>query len=234
MVITGTRVEGSRQALALAKTRPDTLFSTAEVHPNNSAQCDNSTTANLGALTADEAIVAISDCGLDFNRGVSLRPVKAQWFYQQLELAAELGLTLFLHERDAHARFLAILREHRDNITEAFVHCFTGSPQQASAYLDLDLHIGVTGWVCGKRRGGQLREAVPMTPNAKLMFETEGPFLAPRDLRPERKRNEPECLPHIAATVANLKNISIPTFALKTTSTARTFFRPSKEGTAHA
>ncbi len=82
-------------------------------------------------------------------------------------------------------------------------------------YLDLDLYIGVTGWVCDERRGQELRDIVHLIPNDRLLIETDAPYLLPRDLRPKPKssRNLPEYLPHIAEVIANLRNVSIEQLA---------------------
>jgi TatD DNase family protein len=106
------------------------------------------------------------------------------------------------------------------------VHCFTGSAEELAAYLELDLHIGITGWVCDERRGLHLRDLLPQIPLDRLMLETDAPYLLPRTLRPKPKerRNEPAFLPHILDTVADCLNLP-PTFVAEaTTRTARAFF----------
>ncbi|MDH3767618.1 MAG: TatD family hydrolase, partial [Gammaproteobacteria bacterium] len=103
---------------------------------------------------------------------------------------------------------------------------FTGSTRELYDCLDLDLHIGVTGWICDERRGHDLREAVDDIPAGRLMIETDAPYLLPRDLTPAPKtrRNEPMHLPHILDTIARHNNRSVAELARETTNTARAFF----------
>jgi TatD DNase family protein len=105
-------------------------------------------------------------------------------------------------------------------------HCFTGGLAQLEAYLELDLYIGVTGWVNDERRGQELREALPRIPVDRLMLETDAPYLLPRDLlpRPKGRRNEPANLPHIASTVAQLRAESLEHIAESTSRNAMGFF----------
>jgi TatD DNase family protein len=135
-----------------------------------------------------------------------------------------------LHERSAHDRFVAILREHRARLCGAVVHCFTGTAAELEVYLSLDLHIGITGWICDDRRGVALRSLIPRIPRDRLMIETDAPFLLPRDLarRPADGRNEPSLLPHVLSAVARAaaRAAGRPAeeVADETTRTARAFF----------
>src|SRR5262245_50360377 len=153
MVVTGTSVEASRRAADLARAHPGRLYATAGVHPHDAKRCDATTIDRLRALAAEPGVVAVGECGLDYNRDFSPRPVQDRWFEAQVALAADLGLPLFLHERDAHARFVEILRPYRPRLAAAVVHCFTGTAAELDAYLAMDLHVGVTGWICDERRG---------------------------------------------------------------------------------
>ena len=222
LVLTGTSEEGSRDAQRLAATRPGTLYSTVGIHPHHAR--DFTTLAPLRALAAAPGVVAIGECGLDFNRDFSPRPAQEHAFEAQLTLAAELGLPVFLHERDAHARFLAILRAHRPALVGAVVHCFTGTAEALDAYLDLGCAIGVTGWICDERRGRELRALTARIPRDRLMIETDAPFLIPRDLVPRPARNEPAFLPHVLQAVAMVRGAPLETVAAATTANARGFF----------
>ncbi len=227
MILTGTSAVGSQAAADLAAARPGVLYSTAGVHPHDARHVDASTLEALRHLAARPEVVAIGECGLDHNRDFSPRPKQAEVFEAQLELAIELQLPVFMHERDAHDTLLEILGRHRDGLVNGVVHCFTGTPEQARAYLDLDLHIGVTGWICDERRGGDLQAAVKVIPLDRLMVETDAPYLTPRDLRPKPKggRNEPAFLPHITRAVAGCMGLDFEEVAAGSTETARRFFR---------
>ncbi|MFT5680219.1 MAG: TatD DNase family protein [Myxococcota bacterium] len=226
-VLTGTSLSASRAALALAKKHPGILTATAGVHPHDAKSFDAATLAALRELTAAPEVVAVGECGLDFNRDFSPRPAQERAFAEQLALACEVGLPVFLHERDAHDRFLAILAEHRDGLVGGVVHCFTGSSEALTAYLDLGMHIGITGWVCDERRGRALRGLVGRIPVDRLMLETDAPFLTPR-VTPSGvklpRRNEPAFLPHVAEAIAECTGRSVGEITEQTTATARAFF----------
>ncbi|WP_206603130.1 TatD family hydrolase [Leptolyngbya ohadii] len=227
LILTGTTVEESQKAITLARQYPDILYSTAGVHPHDVKHCDLQTIPRLRELAAHPPVVAIGECGLDFNRHYSPRPEQEYWFEAQLQLACDLGLPVFLHERDAHVRFLEILKPYRDRLVAGVVHCFTGSEAELKAYLDWDLHIGITGWICDERRGLHLQELVRSIPLDRLMLETDAPYLTPRTLRPKPKggRNEPAFLPHVLQTVAHSLDQAPEAVAHTTTQTARQFFR---------
>jgi TatD DNase family protein len=226
MVITGTSTQASRDARALATSHRGTLWSTAGIHPHEARHATPDAIAELRALAAHPEVRAIGECGLDFDRMFSSREDQERAFAHQLALAADLGLPVFLHERSAHDRFIALLREQRSRLPAAVVHCFTGTAAELDAYLALDLHIGITGWICDERRGLPLRALIPRIPPGRLMIETDAPFLLPRDLptRPAHGRNEPAFLPHILTAVARAAGRPAAAVAAETTSTARTFF----------
>lgn len=231
MVITGTNLATSRKAQHLASEYPKVLYSTAGIHPHNARECDERTISILTGLAKHKEVVAIGECGLDYNRDFSPRPVQDKWFEAQIELACQLKKPLFLHERDAYNRFVEILKGYQNQLTYAVVHCFTGNAQELMTYLDMGLYIGITGWVCDERRGTHLRELVRKIPLDKLMVETDAPFLTPRDLNPKPKdnRNEPSYLPHILKTIAKCLNKPYEEVALATTNNAKMFFALGKE-----
>lgn len=224
MILTGTSATSSAAARDLARTRPGVLYSTAGVHPHDAKEVDDSTIDTLRDIAKDPAVVAIGECGLDHNRNYSPHADQARAFEAQLSLAAELGLPIFMHERDAADAFLSILRPWRDRLKAAVVHCFTGDAATLAAYLELDLHIGITGWICDERRGKHLRELVKTIPLNRLMIETDAPYLLPRDLKLKTRRNEPHHLPHIARTVAECRGISLEQLAAGAAATSQAFF----------
>jgi TatD DNase family protein len=224
MVVTGTSLPGSARAVELAVAHPGRLSATAGVHPHDAKHWDGDAPRRLAALAERPQVLAIGECGLDFDRDFSPRPDQERCFAAQLELAATTGLPVFLHERAAHARFAAILAEHRSRLCDAVVHCFTGTKAELHRYLDMDLHVGITGWICDERRGLHLRELVRSIPAHRLMLETDAPFLTPRDIRPTPKRNEPALLAHVAAAVAKARGETLEGLAASSTATACRFF----------
>ena len=226
-VVTGADSTGSTQAAALAAAHPLILSSTAGVHPHHAQSFDAPLRAHLCSLLQLSHVVAVGECGLDYFRNFSPPEAQRAAFVAQLEIAAEVRKPVFLHQREAHGDFTAILRDYRGRLTGGVAHCFTGGRSELEDYLALDLSIGVTGWVNDERRGQALRAAVPHIPGDKLMLETDAPYLLPRDLSPPPKsrRNEPCFLPHIAHTVAQLRGESLEALAASTTHNATRFFR---------
>ena len=226
MVLTGASVAGSERALELARQNPDRLRATAGVHPHLAAEVDDDAIAHLEQLHTDELIAAVGECGLDYFRDIAPRPVQRRAFERQLALGEACGKPVFLHQRDAHDDFRVMLAEFRDRLGPVVVHCFTDTRRAMFDYLDLDCHIGITGWICDERRGRPLKEIVTEIPADRLMLETDAPYLKPRNLRPKARthRNEPYWLPWIGGTVAALRGISPATLAEQTSANARRFF----------
>src|SRR5690606_23444015 len=156
----------------------------------------------------------------------SPRPAQERAFEAQLELAGDLRLPVFLHQRDAHPAFFKLLNKYRHRLSRAVVHCFTGSEEELAAYLDLDCHIGLTGWICDERRGAHLHDFVARIPLDKLMLESDAPYLLPRTVQPKPKsrRNEPRYLPWVLAAVARIYGMEEAELARRTTANAIDFF----------
>jgi TatD DNase family protein len=226
MVATGASREGSVHALELARGRPCALFATAGVHPHHAGDYGAETDALLRSLAREPEVVAVGETGLDYFRDLSPRPAQRAAFEKQLAIAVDLGMPLFLHQRDAHADFLALLKAARDRVPAVVVHCFTDERKALFDYLDLDCHIGITGWICDERRGTHLRELVREIPGSRLMLETDAPYLLPRDIRPQPsdRRNEPMYLAHICEAVARERGEEIQVTAANATATTRAFF----------
>lgn len=225
-VVTGADLAGSCEAAAIAGRYPAELASTAGVHPHHAASCDRAVLERLAGLLELPEVVAVGECGLDYFRDFSPRSAQRAAFCAQLELAAAVNKPVFLHQRDAHEDFTAIVREFAPRLAGGVAHCFTGGIGELETYLALGLSIGVTGWVCDERRGEDLREAVPHIPAQRLMLETDAPYLLPRDLlpKPKSRRNEPAYLPHIASVVAALRGASLQSTADAATRNALRFF----------
>lgn len=231
MIVTGASREGSRQALALAEAHPGVLYATAGVHPHHAIDYDDATDKLLRELAANAAVRAVGETGLDYNRNYSPRDVQRTVFERQLQMAVDLQKPLFLHQRDAHDDFLALLKRYRDKVPAMVVHCFTDTGEALRDYLALDCHIGITGWICDERRGTHLRELVKLIPANRLMIETDGPYLLPRTVRPQpaHRRNEPMYLRHICEEVARDRGEPVEVTAARSTETAMTFFALSSD-----
>lgn len=231
-VITGASREHSPMALRLAQAHPGELFATAGVHPHHATEYTDECDAEMRALHAHPEVVAVGECGLDYFRDFSPRPAQRRAFERQLQIAADMAVDgvskpLFLHQRDAHDDFMAMMKNFDGRLGPAVVHCFTGTKKELFDYLDQDWHIGITGWLCDERRGLHLRELVPSIPANRLMIETDSPYLLPRTVKPQpsHRRNEPMYLAHIVAELARDRGEDVDATAAATTATARAFFR---------
>jgi TatD DNase family protein len=226
MIVTGASQHGSEHALELARTHPGLLYATVGVHPHHAIDYSDVTDARLRELARSPEVRAVGETGLDYNRNYSPRDVQLQVFERQLQIAVDLQLPLFLHQRDAHEDFIVLLRRYRDRVPAAVVHCFTDTGDALRDYLALDCHIGITGWICDERRGTHLRELVRGIPANRLMIETDAPYLLPRTVRPQppHRRNEPMYLKHICEEIARDRGESAQVTAANSTATAEAFF----------
>ena len=227
LVVTGASREHSPRALALAQAHPGFLFATAGVHPHHASEYTDECDAEMRALHAHPEVVAVGECGLDYYRDLSPRPAQRRAFERQLQIGVETGKPLFLHQRDAHADFMALMGNFDGRLAPAVVHCFTGSRAELFDYLDQDWHIGITGWLCDERRGQHLRELVGHIPANRLMIETDAPYLLPRTVKPQpsHRRNEPMYLAHIVEELARDRGEPVAVTAANTAAAARDFFR---------
>ncbi|HEX8756865.1 MAG TPA: TatD family hydrolase [Steroidobacteraceae bacterium] len=227
MLVTGSSAASSRTALCLSRQYAGRLFATAGVHPHHATELTAAVLTDLGELAMEPQVLAVGECGLDYYRNYSPRTAQREAFHRQLELASRCGKPVFLHQRDAHGDFIAILREHWPALAGGVAHCFTGGGAELECYLELGLAIGITGWICDERRGAHLLELVRRIPAERLLLETDGPYLLPRDLRPmpPSRRNEPVYLAHIAAVVARARGEPAEALARSSTDAARRLFR---------
>ena len=226
MLITGSDLLHSREAWQLARKDPHRLRATAGVHPHHAKELTESELPALRALLAESEVIAVGECGLDYYRNFSTAEQQEQAFRWQLQLAVETGKPVFLHERDAHDAFVAILNDYLPQITGGVAHCFTGTVEQVRIYVEMGLYIGITGWVCDERRGQSLREAVRDIPLDRLLIETDAPYLIPRNLkpRPRSHRNEPMYLPVVLNELAACRNESVEVLTTATAANTRRLF----------
>ncbi|WP_448212370.1 TatD family hydrolase [Colwellia sp. MEBiC06753] len=226
LLVTGTSVEESQQALACAQTYPQVISCTAGVHPHYADNVADDYIEQLTRLAKHSQVKAIGECGLDFNRNFSKPEQQIKVFKQQVALAAELNLPLFLHQRDAFEPWLAILSDYISAVPAMVSHCFTGNEDELQQCLNAGMYIGITGWVCDERRGAELQQAVKALPLERLMIETDAPYLTPRTIRPRPKssRNEPKYLPYVVEKIAELKKVSVEEVIQSSTNNAKKVF----------
>jgi TatD DNase family protein len=224
MLATGTSLAASRSELAFAR-RHARVWSTAGVHPHDAKTWDDASAAAFEPLWADPRVVAVGECGLDYNRMFSPRQDQRRAFEAQVEAAVRHGKPLFLHCRDAFVDFVAMLREAARAGAHGVVHCFTDGVREAEAYLALGFDIGITGWVTDAVRGTALRGALRAIPLDRLHLETDAPYLRPKNAGKTRPYNEPALLPFVARAVAELKDVPASTLAQHATRNSRRLFR---------
>ncbi|MDJ0776576.1 MAG: TatD family hydrolase [Gammaproteobacteria bacterium] len=226
MVVTGTSLEESQKAIELCAAWPGRLVSTCGIHPHHASEWDAHSADRIRAMAANPCVRAIGETGLDFNRNYSPPLDQEQAFVHQVELAIELDLPLFCHQRDAHTRFVELLAEYRPRIRRLVVHCFTDNRAALMDYLELDCYIGITGWICDERRGLELQQLVPLIPAERLLLETDAPYLLPRNLspKPASRTNEPAHLAHILAEVARHRAESAAALAAQVRRNSLEFF----------
>lgn len=229
IVVTGSSQESSLQAVELARRYPGKLYATAGLHPHHASEWTSGMGALFRQLAQENAIVSLGECGLDYFRGLSPQDDQQRAFAAQLEIAADCGKPVFLHQRDAHEDFLAILREWRPLLGNTVVHCFTDTREALNDYLALDCHIGITGWICDERRGAHLIEAVRDIPDDRLLIETDAPYLLPRTApKQASRRNEPAFLHWVVKALAAARGQSEDEIAALTSANALRFFGLSK------
>jgi TatD DNase family protein len=226
MVVTGTSIAESRAAADLCRRFPERLVSTCGIHPHHASDWNAESYGQLQTLAQQNCVRAIGETGLDFNRNYSPSAAQESAFERQMALAVEQQLPLFCHQRDAHRRFVEMLRDYRDQLGRVVVHCFTDTREALVEYLELDCYIGITGWICDERRGLELRELVKLIPAERLLLETDAPYLLPRNLdpRPAGRINEPAFLAHILNDVARCREIQATQLGRETLLNSRAFF----------
>ncbi len=231
LIVTGTSPQASERAIEIALRYPELLSATSGVHPHEAQHCHADEFAHITALAKQDIVCAVGETGLDFNRDYSPRDAQESVFEKHLELACEINKPMFLHQRDAHDRFLPMLKNFRDALKcGGVVHCFTGEKNELFDYLDLDMYVGITGWICDERRGSHLLEFVKNIPANRLLIETDAPYLLPRSLRPKPKsrRNEPSYLTEVLTTLAQAVGRSPGQLAAETTANAKALFQLAK------
>ena len=219
------------ESVSLYESRPinaPKVWTTAGVHPHQADTFDETTTNTLRKCLQDRRCIAVGECGLDYNRMFSGKTEQRIAFEHQIQLAVNLNMPLYLHQRDAHDDFLALLNTHfPSGLVNGVVHCFTENRAILRAYLDLGLYIGVTGWVCDERRGLELKETLSFIPLDRILLETDAPYLKPRGYNGpyKTKSNEPCLLPFIAEYVAQELKISPSALIEHSSSNAQRLFR---------
>jgi TatD DNase family protein len=212
MLVAGVTVESSRRAAALAETRPG-LYASVGIHPHDARHCTEAALKTLERLAAGRRVRAWGEIGLDFNRMYSGRSEQEAALVRQLACAEAAGLPLIFHERDSRGRFLEILEAHFDRRRRGVVHCFSGSPADLRRYLDMGLHIGLTGILTMAQRGAGLRRLTAAIPDDRILVETDAPYLTPAPEKNRTRRNEPAFVRSVLLKLAEVKKVDLQQLA---------------------
>ena len=204
MMTIGINKRTSEMAVSLARSHTG-VWASVGVHPHDVKNCTGSILQNLVELARNQEVRAWGEIGLDFNRMYSPREDQEKWFRKQLQIAARLKLPMIFHERDSKGRFLQMLKNNCGQQINGVVHCFSGTSQELEHYLDLGLHIGITGILTMKGRGVQLRQMVSHIPAGRLLVETDAPYLTPSPERNRHRRNEPAFVKSVLLKLAEVR-----------------------------
>jgi TatD DNase family protein len=207
------------KALEVVRARPAQLVATLGIHPHEAARATASDWSELERQCATPLVVAVGEAGLDYYYDKSPRPEQALAFERQAALAKSLGKPLVVHVRDAHEDCASILASQ--GVGHGVIHCFSGDVAAARVYLDLGLHLSLSGVITYKKTDA-LAEAVRFAPLERLMVETDSPYLAPVPYR--GKKNEPAFVLETARRVAELKGLGLEAVAAATTANAARLF----------
>ena len=227
LIITGTDLKSNQAAVDyIGEKMPEKTWCTCGIHPHNADRWNDDYRSKLEALIRcnRQSIVALGEAGLDYDRMFSDRENQKKCFSDILEMAGDLDLPLFLHERAAEQDFIRLLKNRRELCRRSVVHCFTGTRETAYRYLQLGCYIGITGWICDDRRNRDVVEAVRVIPLERLMIETDAPYLTPLNIRGLSRRNVPSNIVYVAERIAEIKGVDVETVKKTALETTRTFF----------
>ena len=204
LLVTSTNLTVSQQAIALCQKYPQLLTCTVGIHPHDADNINDNFIEKLAQLAQHDCVKSIGECGLDFNRNFADHQNQIKVFKQQIILAEQLNMPLFLHQRDAFKPWFTLLSPYFNRISAMVAHCFTGNKEQLQQCLDAGMYIGITGWICDERRGKELQSLVQYIPLKNILLETDAPYLLPRTIKaqPTKNRNEPSFLPYIVEAIA--------------------------------
>lgn len=200
-ILTGTDPKENRQIDTFINNHQ--AYGTVGIHPHNADSIRDKDYLEIENIAkTNNKIMAIGECGLDFDRMFSTKENQIKCFEKQIEIAETFNMPLFLHERNAVEDFIKVLSNHKEICKKSIVHCFTGNTETLKKYLSMGCYIGITGWICDSRRAKDLRQAVRYIPLDRIMIETDSPFLTPKNIQGLNKTNCPQNVKYVAKELA--------------------------------
>jgi TatD DNase family protein len=207
-ILTGTSTRANIQIAEFILNR-EFVYGTAGIHPHNADSVRKEDFDLIEELiTSNPKIVAVGECGLDYDRMYSARENQILCLEKHINLAEKLNKPLFLHERSATEDFIKRFKNHKELCEKSVVHCFTGNKNTLDNYLKLGFSIGITGWICDERRGKDLREAVKWIPLDRILIETDAPYLTPKNIDGLPNINVPENIIYVVKELAKHMNVN--------------------------
>lgn len=205
-ILTGTGMKENKRIHDFVKTHG--VFGTAGIHPHNADRAKQEDFRQIERiLRENNKIVAVGECGLDYDRMFSSKENQAICLEKHIVLAEKLDKPLFLHERCAAGDFAQMFKNHQDICAKSVVHCFTGDIATLDRYLSMGFSIGITGWICDERRGKELRDAVHIIPLDRILVETDAPYLTPKNVPGLDRTNVPQNIRYVARDLAKYMNV---------------------------
>jgi len=222
IVEVGWDLASSRAAARLAE-REDRIFAAVGIHPHEAEGVKLDSLDKLAGLLDHAKVVAIGETGLDFYRNYSPPALQREVFKRQIALARERSVPLIIHDRDAHADVLKILRWEKASEVGGVMHCFSGDAETARQAVELDFHLGLGGSLTYGRKEEIWRDILNVVPRERLLVETDCPWLSPVPFR--GKRNEPARVRVVVEKLAELLGEEADEVERKTTENARKLFK---------
>jgi TatD DNase family protein len=220
MVVVGFDRKTIKKAMALAE-EYEFIYAAVGWHPVDAIDMTDDDLEWIEELAAHEKVVAIGEMGLDYHWDKSPKDVQKEVFRKQIQLAKKVKLPIIIHNRDATADVVDILREEDAKEVGGIMHCFTGSLEVAKECMEMNFYISFGGPVTFKN-AKKPKEVVKEIPLDKLLIETDCPYLTPHPYR--GKRNEPSYVRFVAEQIAELREMAVEELAEKTTANAKKLF----------
>ncbi|MDQ0273113.1 TatD family hydrolase [Cytobacillus purgationiresistens] len=199
----------------------DFLYASIGWHPVDAIDMTDEDLGWIEGLTSHPKVVAIGEMGLDYHWDKSPKDVQKEVFRKQIQLAKKVKLPIVIHNREATADIVEILKDEGAEEVGGIMHCFSGSPEVAKECVDMNFYISLGGPVTFKN-AKKPKEVAADIPLEKLLIETDCPYLAPHPYR--GKRNEPSYVTLVAEQIAEIKELTVEEVARVTTENAKKLF----------
>lgn len=213
----GTNLQTSEFSIELSE-KFGFVYAAVGFHPHEVTEFDDASLLEVKRLAQNEKVVAIGEIGLDYYYDFSPREKQIEAFEKQLELAAELSLPVIIHNRDAHADTLEILKKHRP---KGVLHCFSGSAEMAQEIIKLGMYIGLGGAVTFKNAKKPL-DVAAVVPDELLLIETDCPYMSPVPFR--GKRCDSTMIAYTAEKIAEVRGTTAQDILNLTAENAKRLF----------